>query len=221
MAIDKVPTAILISGTGTNMEALIKAASAPDYPAKIVLVISNRPKAGGINIAQSHNIPTKIIDHKTFETREDFEAVLNEALKEAGTELLCGAGFTRLLTDDFVKQWRNKQLNIHPSLLPAFKGLHVNERVVEADVKITGCTVHFVRGELDNGPIISQAAVALIPGDTADSLRKRIQQAEHKLYPESLRLVASGAIRIVDERVIYNEPWEALQPLLVPPLITN
>ena len=151
--------AVLISGRGSNMVSLIEAAKAKDYPAEIVLVISNVPQAQGLLRAEAALIPTLTIDHKAFPTREAFDAVIDTALAEAGIELLCNAGFLRLHTSGFVERWRDRHLNVHPSLLPAFRGLHSHERVIAAGCKISGCTIHFVRAEMDEGPIVAQAAV--------------------------------------------------------------
>jgi phosphoribosylglycinamide formyltransferase-1 len=193
---------VLISGRGSNLQALIDAAQAPDYPAEIVLVISNVPGAQGLARAEEAGIAALAINHKDFASREDFDAVLDETLRQAKIDLLCNAGFLRLHTPGFVAAWHNRHLNIHPSLLPAFKGLHTHERVLEAGVKITGCSVHFVREEMDTGPIVAQAAVPVVDGDTPDSLAARVLQAEHQLYPHALRLVASGAVRVEGEHVI-------------------
>ena len=202
------------------MEALVNAAKAPDYPAEIVLVITNRPNAPGIDLARAQGVPVEVIDHKNFETREAFDDALNGALKNVNTELLCSAGFTRLLTKKFVQDWHNRQLNIHPSLLPAFKGLHTHERVLESDVKITGCSVHFVRYDMDTGPIIAQAAVPVMPDDTVETLGERVLQAEHQLYPQVLKGVASGNIRVAGERVIYTQKFQP-SPALLSPAIGN
>jgi phosphoribosylglycinamide formyltransferase-1 len=196
---------VLISGRGSNLQALIDAAQAPDYPAEIVLVISNVPGAQGLARAEAAGIAPLAINHKDFASREDFDAVLNETLRQAKIDLLCNAGFMRLHTPGFVQAWRDRHLNIHPSLLPAFKGLHTHERVLEAGVKITGCTVHFVREEMDTGPIVAQAAVPVLYGDTPDSLAARVLEAEHQLYPLALRLVASGAVHVEGERVIGTQ----------------
>ena len=157
---------VLISGRGSNLQALIEACKASDYPARIVLVVSNVPGAQGLLRAEASLIPALTINHKDFAAREDFDAALDVALDEAGVELLCNAGFMRLHSEGFVERWRDRHLNIHPSLLPAFKGLHAHERVLAEGVKITGTTVHFVRPEMDTGPIVGQAAVPVLPGDT-------------------------------------------------------
>ena len=192
---------ILISGRGSNMESLITACKAPDFPARIVTVISNRPKAAGLQIAANEGIQTRAVDHRQYKNREAFEAVLHQALVEADVELVCNAGFMRLLTAGFVDKWRDRQLNIHPSLLPAFKGLHTHQRVLDAGAKITGCTVHLVRTEMDAGPIIAQAAVCVKPDDNADTLAARVLAAEHRLYPHALAMIASGKL-IVEGNII-------------------
>jgi phosphoribosylglycinamide formyltransferase-1 len=193
---------VLISGRGSNLQALIDATQATDYPAEIVLVISNVPGAQGLARAESAGIPTRTINHKDFASREAFDAVLIAALEDAGVELLCNAGFMRLHSEGFVRHWWNRHLNIHPSLLPAFKGLRTHARVLEEGAQTTGCTVHFVRPELDSGPIVAQAEVPVLDGDTPESLAARVLSAEHRLYPHALRLVASGAVRVEDEAVI-------------------
>lgn len=198
----KKPVGVLISGRGSNLQALIDAAKAPDYPAEIVLVISNVPGAGGLTRAEAAGIPTLVINHKDFPTREQFDAAIDAALRRAGVELLCNAGFMRLHTQGFVERWRDRHLNIHPSLLPAFRGLHTHARVLEAGAKTTGCTVHFVRQEMDEGPIVAQVAVPVHPDDTEEGLAARVLEAEHRLYTQALRLVASGAVRVEGDRVV-------------------
>jgi len=208
---------VLISGRGSNLGALIEACKAPDYPDKIVLVISNIPSAQGLLRAESALIPALVINHKDFATREGFDAALDTALNEAGVELLCNAGFMRLHSEGFVARWRNRHLNIHPSLLPAFRGLHSHARVLEAGATITGCTVHFVRPEMDTGPIVAQAAVPVLPDDTPESLGARVLDAEHRLYPHALRLVASGEVRVEDEHVVRTTQITPQPPLFSPP----
>ncbi len=193
---------VLISGRGSNLQALIDATQAPDYPAEIVLVISNVPGAQGLVRAEAAGIHTRSINNKDFASREAFDAALTAALEDAGVELLCNAGFMRLHSEGFVRHWWNRHLNIHPSLLPAFKGLRTHARVLEEGAQLTGCTVHFVRPELDSGPIVAQAEVPVLDGDTPESLAARVLMAEHRLYPHALRLVASGAVRVEDEAVI-------------------
>lgn len=198
--------AVLISGRGSNMRSLIEAASEPDYPAKIVLVISNVPGAGGLAVAEAHGVAAMTIDHRDFgkgaEGRANFEAALSKALGDAGVDYLCLAGFMRLLTPDFVRKWYGRLINIHPSLLPAFKGLDVHTAMLKAGVKIAGCTVHFVSAEMDAGPIIDQAAVRVHAGDTPDTLAARILAEEHRLYPECLRLIASGKARLGEDGLV-------------------
>ena len=184
--------AILISGRGSNMEALIHAADAPDYPAKIVGVLSNRADAAGLAVATAAGIPTAIRSHKDYASRDAFDAALGEVLANWQTEIVCLAGFMRLLTPAFTAQWEGRMLNIHPSLLPAFKGLHTHERALEAGVAEHGCSVHFVTAGLDDGPTILQARVAVLPGDTPESLAARVLFEEHRLYPEALALVCRG-----------------------------
>ena len=209
---------VLISGRGSNLGALIEACKAPDYAAKIVLVISNLPSAQGLLRAESALIPALVINHKDFATREGFDAALDTALNEAGVELLCNAGFMRLHSEGFVARWRNRHLNIHPSLLPAFRGLHSHARVLEAGATITGCTVHFVRPEMDTGPIVAQAAIPVLPDDTPESLGARVLDAEHRLYPHALRLVASGEVRVEDEHVVRTTQITPQPPFFSPPL---
>jgi phosphoribosylglycinamide formyltransferase 1 len=209
---------VLISGRGSNLGALIEACKAPDYPARIVLVVSNVPSVQGLLRAEAALIPALTINHKDFASREDFDAALDKVLNEAGVELLCNAGFMRLHTEGFVDRWRDRHLNIHPSLLPAFKGLHTHARVLDEGMKITGCTVHFVRPEMDTGPIVAQAAVPVLPGDTPETLGARVLEAEHRLYPHALRLVASGAVRIEGEHVVGMTQIAAQPPFFSPPL---
>ncbi len=209
---------VLISGRGSNLQALIEACKAPDYPAKIVLVISNVPSAQGLLRAEASLIPALVIDHTDFASREAFDDAVDAALTESGIELLCNAGFMRLHSEGFVRRWWNRQLNIHPSLLPAFKGLHTHARVLHEGVKITGSTVHVMRPEMDSGPIVAQAAVAVLPDDDPDSLAARVLQAEHRLYPHSLRLIASGAVRVEGELLVGMTQIRDQTPYFSPPL---
>jgi phosphoribosylglycinamide formyltransferase 1 len=183
--------AILISGRGSNMTALIEAAKAKDYPAEIVLVLSNRPDAAGLNRARSLGIPTAVMDHTLFGgDRETFEQALDRELREQRIDLVCLAGFMRLLTPWFVNRWSGRMLNIHPSLLPQFKGLHTHRRALEAGVKRHGATVHFVVPEMDAGPIVVQDSIAVHEDDTEETLAARVLELEHKIYPRALRAVA-------------------------------
>ena len=183
---------ILISGRGSNMAALIEATRAPDYPAEIVLVISNEPDAAGLSYASSRDVPTAIVNHRDFASRDAFADVLDATLREARVEIVCLAGFMRLLATSFVERWRGRMINIHPSLLPAFKGLNTHARALDAGAKTHGCTVHYVEPELDSGPIILQAEVPVLPGDDEAMLAARVLKEEHRLYPAALRLVAEG-----------------------------
>jgi phosphoribosylglycinamide formyltransferase 1 len=195
--------AILISGRGSNMAALINAARKPDYPAEIVLVISNRPDAAGLVSARQKGIQTAVIDHKAFTTREAFDAALEARLAKARVEIICLAGFMRMLTTPFVERWRGRILNVHPSLLPALKGIDTHARALAAGVKLHGCTVHFVAPELDSGPIILQAEVPVLDGDDENSLAARVLAEEHRIYPEALKLLAEGKLKVEGERVIF------------------
>lgn len=193
----RVPTAILISGRGSNMVALIEAAKAADFPAEIVLVAANLPDAGGLERAAAAGIATASVDHRPFgKDREAFERVLDTELQARGIELVVLAGFMRVLTPWFVTRWQGRLINIHPSLLPDFRGTHTHARALEAGVAEHGCTVHFVVPELDAGPTILQAKVPVLPGDDEASLSTRVLEQEHRIYPEALALVASGAARL-------------------------
>jgi phosphoribosylglycinamide formyltransferase-1 len=188
--------AILISGRGSNMRALIEAAKAKDYPAEIVLVISNVAGAGGLAFAREHGIATEVIEHGKFPSREIFDNAMQVALKAANAEIVALAGFMRLLSPRFVESWRGRMINVHPSLLPAYKGLHTHRRAIAAGEPFAGCTVHFVTPELDDGPAILQAKVPVLAGDTEDTLASRVLEQEHRIYPEALRLVAEGKAKI-------------------------
>lgn len=189
---------ILISGRGSNLQALIDAAADPAYPAEIVLVISNRPEAPGISRAQSAGIAHRAIAHSS---RELFATEADRALRQSGAELVALAGFMRILDTAFVEAWRDRLVNIHPSLLPAFPGLHPQRQALAAGVRFSGCTVHFVRAEVDTGPIIAQAAVPVHAGDDEAILSERILAAEHRIYPMAVRLIAEGRLRIKGDRV--------------------
>ncbi len=196
--------AVLISGGGTNLQALIDAFRTPQSPAEIVLVISNRDHAGGLQRAAAAAIPTRVIDHRPFADRAAFDAAMHDALTAGGAELVCLAGFMRLLGAQFAEQWGNRLINIHPSLLPAFKGLHAHEQVLAAGVRISGCTVHFVRPAMDDGPIIVQAAVPVLADDTHRSLAARVLAAEHRCYPLAVRLIAEGRVTVRDNKVFID-----------------
>ena len=197
----RLKAAVLISGRGSNLRSLIEACAGPDFPAEIVAVLCNEPEAPGLVHARRAGIPIAVIDHRAFAERTDFDGALNQAIRAAGADLVCFAGFMRLVTDDFVRTWRDRLINVHPSLLPAFRGLNTHARAIEAGVRFAGCTIHFVRAEMDTGPIIAQAAVPVHPGDTPDSLAARVLAAEHRLYPLALRLIGEGRVRVVNETV--------------------
>ncbi|MGY6570279.1 MAG: phosphoribosylglycinamide formyltransferase [Salinarimonas sp.] len=197
-------TAILISGRGSNMASLLDAERQPDFPAEIALVLSNRPDAAGIEKAARAGIETRIVDHRAFSGREAFEEAMDAVLREAGIELVCLAGFMRVLTPGFVARWEGRMLNIHPSLLPLFKGTHTHRQALEAGVRVHGCTVHFVVPELDSGPIIAQACVPVEPGDTEADLAARVLVEEHRIYPQALADVASGRAVLRDGRCHFG-----------------
>ncbi len=178
--------AILFSGGGSNMKALAAHISQPHVPAQLVMTISNRPDAGGIGYCQDAQIPCQIIDHKAYESRADFDAALDAALKNAEIDLICAAGFMRLLTPEFVTKWTDRILNIHPALLPKFKGLNTHARAIEAGESEHGCSVHYMRPEMDEGPILVQKSVPVLPDDTPESLAARVLEQEHIAYPEAL-----------------------------------
>ncbi len=209
-------TAILISGRGSNMDALIAAARAPDFPAEIVLVASNRPDAPGLARAKAAGLAVAAVDHKIYAGREEFERALQIILETHRVELVCLAGFMRLFSPWFIGQWRDRLLNIHPALLPSYRGLHTHERALADGVKIHGCTVHFVVPEMDEGPIVAQAAVPVLDTDTAETLGARVLAQEHAIYPNALRLVASDAVRVEGNRVLGALP-ASNATLLAPP----
>jgi phosphoribosylglycinamide formyltransferase-1 len=209
---------ILISGRGSNMRALVEAARAADYPAEIAVVISNRPDAAGLAWAKAQGLPARAIDHKAFASREAFDDAVAAALTEASVDLVALAGFMRIQSAGFVARWMGRQLNIHPSLLPLFKGLHPHRQALDAGVKVSGCTVHFVTEETDGGPIVAQAAVPVLDADTPETLEARILLAEHRLYPHALALVAAGRATIEDGRVITRTSAGADGALFSPQL---
>ena len=186
---------VLISGRGSNFRAIHRATLANDFPAEIALLISNRPSVEGISYAQDNDIPFQVIDHTAYSSAEDHEEALTEALQNARVDLVCLAGYMRVLHNAFTTQWRGKLINIHPSLLPSFRGLDTHERALERGCRIHGCTVHYVTAELDGGPIIAQEAVPVLPGDDAETLSSRVLAAEHEIYPHAIRLIAEGKIR--------------------------
>lgn len=211
--------AVLISGRGSNLQALIDAASLSGYPAEIALVISNVADAPGLGRAEAGGIATKTIPHRSYPSREAFDAVVDAALRDSGAEIVCLAGFTRIVSDAFARSWEGRIINIHPSLLPAFKGYYGNQvhrQVLESGVRISGCTVHFVVPELDSGPIIAQAAVPVLSTDTEDSLGARTLAAEHRLYPLALKMLAEERVRLLDNRAAFSGPVTASGALFSP-----
>ncbi len=194
--------AILISGRGSNMNALVNAARAGSFPAEIALVLSNRPDAAGLQWARDQGLQTAVVDHKLFPSRESFEQAMQQTLEAQAIDLVCLAGFMRLLTPWFVGCWRERMLNIHPALLPAYRGLHTHERAIADGVKIHGCTVHFVVPEMDEGPIIEQAWVRVLDDDTAETLGARVLAQEHLIYPQALALVAGERVQVQGNRVL-------------------
>jgi phosphoribosylglycinamide formyltransferase-1 len=210
--------AILISGRGSNMSALIEAAKDKSYPAEIAVVIANRPDAGGLAVANAAGIATAVVDHTTFaKDREAFERALQSRIEEHAVDLVCLAGFMRLLTPWFVGRWHNRLINIHPALLPAFKGLDTHEQALASGVKIHGASVHFVVPEMDSGPIIAQGAVGVLDADTPASLAARVLAVEHRIYPLALRLVAEGRIRVEGNRCLIEGQDAPHNALLNPP----
>ena len=190
----RVKTAVLISGNGSNLQAIIDAAAAPDYPAEIAFVLSNKADAFGLTRAANAGIETLTLDHKHYPSRSDFDAAMDAALRAHHIELVVMAGFMRILSDEFVLRWQGKLINIHPSLLPAYKGMHTHSRVLDAGEKQHGATVHWVIPELDAGEIIAQSALDILPNDTAESLQQRVHALEHQLYPQALAQVATALL---------------------------
>jgi phosphoribosylglycinamide formyltransferase-1 len=196
---------VLISGRGSNLKALLDASAAANHPFKIVHVISNVAVAAGLEFARAHNVPASLVDHRAYADRTDFDAAMDAALRKAGVEFVCMAGFMRILTDGFVEGWRDRMVNIHPSLLPAFKGRHPQRQALEAGVRETGCTVHYVRPAMDSGPVIARAKVPVFQGDDEAALSARILEAEHRLYPLALELVATGDVAVRGEEVVFSD----------------
>ncbi|TKT81381.1 phosphoribosylglycinamide formyltransferase [Aquamicrobium sp. LC103] len=213
---NKKPVAILISGRGSNMSALIEATRDRDYPVEIVGVISNRADAKGLGIAAAAGIETKVIAPKDHPGKEALDAALDEALRAMGAEIVCLAGYMRLLTPGFVEKWAGRIINIHPSLLPLFKGLETHRRAIEAGMRVHGCTVHFVTAEMDDGPIIAQAVVPVLPADGEDDLTRRVLAVEHQLYPLALKLVAEGKARMTGGRTVFSGSFNGSGSLVAP-----
>lgn len=201
----KLRVGILISGRGSNMAALIAAAKAADFPAEIACVISNVADVPGLGIARNEGVRARVVSHRGHPDRETFDRLLSSALEEHGVELVALAGFMRIFSSWFPTRWAERVINIHPSLLPCFKGLHVQQQAIDAGVRLSGCTVHFVTPDLDAGPIIAQAAVPVLPGDDAEALAARILRQEHRLYPQVVRWFGDGRISLTGRRVTVKD----------------
>jgi phosphoribosylglycinamide formyltransferase-1 len=216
---DKLPIAVLVSGGGTNLQAIIDAIEAGKLDARIEIVLSNRVDAYGLVRARNHRIPTEVLEHKQFASREAFDQAVVDILRARGVELVALAGFMRLLSPVFVKAFSNRIMNIHPALLPSFPGLHVQKRAVEHGVRFSGCTVHFVNEQCDEGPIIIQAVVPVYPSDTEESLAARILRQEHRIYPRAIQLYSEGRLRVEGRRVLVEGlSQDETQVLYQPPL---
>lgn len=214
----KLRLGVMISGSGTNLQALIDACAEADYPAEITVVISNRPGVMGLDRAEAAGIKAVTVDHKLYETREEFEDVLHETLQENRVELVCLTGFMRLLNTEFVNRWRDRMINIHPSLLPSYKGLHTHARALEDGVRFAGCTIHYVRPEMDNGPIIMQTAIPIAHGETEESLITKTLTYEHIMYPAAVKLIAEGKVRVSGGKVVFAEDVDLGNEGLISPL---
>lgn len=201
---DRLRVGVLISGRGSNLQALLDACADPDFPARIVCVLSSNADAFGLQRAADAGVPTAVVSHKDYPNRKTFDVAVNGALGEFDVEFLCLAGFMRILDGQFVARWRDRMINIHPSLLPSFPGLDTHQRALDMGVKVAGCTVHFVRADVDAGPIIAQAAVRVLPDDDAESLAARILVEEHNIYPRALRLCAEGRVSMEGDCAIID-----------------
>lgn len=215
----KARVAALISGRGSNLAALLKASQEPGYPAEIVGVASDVERAAGLEHASAYGVPTATVARKAFDSKAGFEAALNETLAGWAPDWICLAGFMRLVSAEFLNRWPDRVINIHPSLLPSFRGLDTHARALAAGVKIAGCTVHIVRPEMDAGPIVAQAAVAVLTEDTPDSLAERVLAAEHRLYPRALALLADGTARVTGDRVATDMPGNHDRTILFSPTL--
>lgn len=205
--------AILISGRGSNMHALLDACAAPLYPADAAVVISDRADAAGLSFARKCGVETLVVERGAYGSREAFDGALDDAIRRRRVDLVCLAGFMRLLGSAFTARWRDRLVNIHPSLLPAFRGLNTHARALAAGVRFAGCTVHFVREEMDTGPIIAQAAVPVRADDDEEDLALRVLEQEHGIYQDAVRWIAEGRVRVVGERALVDggeAPWDAL-----------
>lgn len=200
---------ILISGRGSNMEAIVKACQAEGWPARIAAVISNRPDAAGLKFAAAHGIAAEVVDHKAFASREDFDAALARAIDAHAPDLVVMAGFMRIVGSAFTARYEGRMLNIHPSLLPAFPGLHTHEKAIAMGCQLAGATVHFVTAQLDHGPIVAQAVVPVLPGDDADVLAARVLVQEHRMYPRAVRWFVEGKVELLADGRVRQRDGEA------------
>lgn len=207
---------ILISGRGSNMESLLHGAASGSLPVRVAAVISNRPLAKGLETAAAMGMPTRVIDHTLFDSRECFDAAVAEVIDSFSPDLIVLAGFMRILSDGFVRRFEGRIINIHPSLLPSFPGLHTHRRALEEGVRVHGCTVHFVTPALDHGPIIVQAVVPVLNGDDEVSLAQRVLIQEHQIYPMAVRWFAEGRLRLIDERVELDAVQDGAGTLISP-----
>lgn len=214
----KLTLGVMISGTGSNLQALIDACGSDNYPGEIGVVISNRPDALGLERARHHGLKAVCIDHTQFENRTSFENEVHDCLKAHNVELVCLAGFMRILGAEFVGRWNDRMINIHPSLLPAYKGLHTHARALEDGVRFAGCTIHYVRPEMDDGPIIMQAVIPIVSGETEESLKEKTLGFEHRMYPAAVQLIAEGKVR-VSHRVCVFKDVELDIPGLISPAV--
>lgn len=209
---------VLISGRGSNLQALIASCADPSFPAEIVIVVSNKSDAKGLDHARAAGIATSVVEHGGYRDRESFDHAVHDVLEGAGVELVCLAGFMRLLSGWFVETWHDRIVNIHPSLLPSFKGIDAHAQAIAAGAKLSGCTVHIVRAEMDAGPILVQAAVPVLPGDDEDALAARILAVEHKCYPLAVKLIAEGRVRIDGDTAIVAMPGDTGGHIISPPI---
>ncbi|MBV8549069.1 MAG: phosphoribosylglycinamide formyltransferase [Alphaproteobacteria bacterium] len=209
---------VLISGRGSNLKALIDAAAQPGFPAEIACVISNKASAEGLKYAEEAQVPAHVINHKAFAEREDFDRAINAVLQAHGVQLICLAGFMRLHTPWFVNEWHDRLVNIHPTLLPAFPGLHVHEAVIKSGTRFSGATVFFVRNGTDDGPIINQAVLPVLADDTPDTLAARILRLEHQIYPQAVRLIAEGRVNIHEDKCFIADHVASDAFIVNPPL---
>jgi len=216
---EKLPIAVLISGSGTNLQSIIDAIAANRLDAKIEVVLSNRADAFGLVRAKGHGIPNEVLDHKSFPSREAYDQAIVDLLRARGVKLVALAGFMRLLSPVFVAAFSNRIMNIHPALLPSFPGLHVQKKALEHGVRFSGCTVHFVNEECDEGPIIIQAVVRFFPDDTEEQLAERILKQEHRIYPRAIQLYAQGRLHVVGRKVLVDGLDQGASQILIhPPL---